>query len=418
MRTFTLSLITVTLCAAIGLGYLLDYSYLKIQRQQQQDIQLNQQQSFLFALAKQLTTASQVQAPLTLSLTSVSDFALPAELTTHIQTGEPLFLQSSQQMSLHWLDTNNPQQIMSLSYQLPAEQLIPAQTTDYRLWFTLFFYAGIALLVMLWSAPLIRRLFVIQAALNKFGSGELSQRIPNSHFSYIKQIEIGYNQMAQRIQTLLDDNKLLSRAVSHDLRTPIARLRFGIDWLEEKFEDDADAQQHINRLSRDLDEMSNLVETLLQFARLEQQTIALKLQSYRVKQQLHNLLQVSSEHYPDKNIQLDINDNASIQVDHNYFNMLLNNLITNACRYSKQQIIVCFKQNKQSWQLSINDDGKGIAADIRDKVLLPFYREKNSQGYGMGLAIVARIAKWHNLDLRLDESELGGLKVTLQGKHK
>ncbi|EWH08395.1 hypothetical protein DS2_17677 [Catenovulum agarivorans DS-2] len=418
MRIFTLSLISVTLCAAIGLGYLLDYSYLKIQQQQHQAIQINQHQSFLFALAKQLKPDSQIQAPLTFTSSNLSEFFLPAELTKHIQTGEPLFLQSSQQMSLHWLDKNNSQQIMSLSYPLPIDDAVPRPQKDYRLWFTLAFYAGIALLVMLWSAPLIRRLFIIQAALNKFGGGELNQRIPNSHFSYIKQIEVGYNQMAQRIQTLLEDNKLLSRAVSHDLRTPIARLRFGIDWLEEKFEDDADALQHINRLSRDLDEMSNLVETLLQFARLEQQQVALKPQAYAVRQQISQLADTAMQLHPDKHIQLAIDEHANIQVDANYFNMLLNNLITNACRYGKQQIDIQFKQLKQTWVLSISDDGDGIAADIRDKVLLPFYRQPNSQGYGMGLAIVARIAKWHNLDLTLDEAHLGGLKVTLKGKHK
>ncbi|WP_111979060.1 ATP-binding protein [Algibacillus agarilyticus] len=414
MRIFTLSLITVTLSAAIGLGYLLDYSYLNIQQPQQENIQINQQQSFLFELAKQLKPDSQLQAPLSLAYNNLTELALPAELTAHIKTGEPLFLQSSQQITLYWLtDHRQPDHMMSLNYQLP-EQNLTMPTTDYRLWFTLIFYTGIALLVIGWSAPLIRRLFIIQAALHRFGNGELKQRIPNSHFSYIKNIEMGYNQMAQRIETLLEDNKLLSSAVSHDLRTPIARLRFGLDWLEEKLENDVDILQHIQRLSQDLDEMSNLVETLLKFARLEQQQIELKPRAYAIKQQVNHIIDALKQQYPDKAFELNIDDQAIIQVDHTYFSMLLNNLISNACRYGQTHIQISFVQHKLNWQLHICDDGQGIAPDIRDKVLLPFFRQANSQGYGMGLAIVTKIAQWHKLKLHLDASPMGGLQVIIQ----
>ena len=80
---------------------------------------------------------------------------------------------------------------------------------------------------------MVRRLLILSNVAKAFGEGDLNQRVKKGSVSYISDLENEFNHMANRIQTLVEDNKLLGNAVSHDLRTPLARLRFGIDALAE-----------------------------------------------------------------------------------------------------------------------------------------------------------------------------------------
>ena len=107
-----------------------------------------------------------------------------------------------------------------------------------------------------------------------FGEGNLSQRINVGSISYIRDLELEFNRMAQRIDDLVNDIKLLSSAVSHDLRTPLARIRFGIDTIQEE-SDPILRRKFEQRISDNVDEMVNLVESLLNYARLDQTLITL-----------------------------------------------------------------------------------------------------------------------------------------------
>lgn len=121
----------------------------------------------------------------------------------------------------------------------------------------------------------MKRLLLLRQKANAFGAGDLSVRIPQGAVSYIADIEQEFNRMAQRIESLVYDNKLLSRGLSHDLRTPIARLRFGLDVLEEAELSPAQ-RKTIAHLNRDLVAMESLVEILLSYSRMGQAKIAFK----------------------------------------------------------------------------------------------------------------------------------------------
>jgi len=134
---------------------------------------------------------------------------------------------------------------------------------------TFLFYFLVVAVLLAWLYPPIKRLVMLQQAANKFGTGDISSRTSPSRYSYIASIETDFNRMANQIQTLVDNNHLLSRAVSHNLKTPITRLRMGIDVLEEAA-DSAEIDGYVKRINKDLDEMQALVDTLLQYSSLDE----------------------------------------------------------------------------------------------------------------------------------------------------
>jgi signal transduction histidine kinase len=279
------------------------------------------------------------------------------------------------------------------------------------------FYMGILLFVGIWLYPLIKRLRLLSKATKTFGAGDFAWRIPVSNTSYVADIENEFNRMAQKVETLIQDNKLLGNAVSHDLRTPLARLRFGIEALSETNKPE---QQHkyIRHLSQDIAEMERLVEVLLNYARLEQSLIKVD----KVPVDLNQLLDQCVYGLDDadgKQIKWQPIDKITIVGDQNFLAMLINNLLNNAQQYASQIIQVSIVQKSQSIELVVEDDGLGIDKSKRLKLLQPFTRGHNDiekPGFGMGLAIVARIAAWHNAEIRIAESELGGARVSVTFK--
>jgi two-component system OmpR family sensor kinase len=277
------------------------------------------------------------------------------------------------------------------------------------------FYSGIILIVFIWLYPLLMRLRLLRKMAGAFGAGDLSARIPPGSISYIADIEQEFNRMAQRIESLVYDNKLLSRGLSHDLRTPIARLRFGLDVLAEA--DLSEAQKKtLAHLNRDLIAMESLVETLLSYARMDQAKIAFKPSLVDLQQWVTD---ITKEFYPEQ-VEMELNKSphpTTIVADTEYLNMLVQNLLQNAERHGQGKIIVSIIATEENVALIVEDNGTGISEAEREHVLKPFYRiasAQNTQGHGMGLAIVDRIAQWHKAVVKLESSEkLGGLKISI-----
>jgi signal transduction histidine kinase len=181
------------------------------------------------------------------------------------------------------------QQVLTLSVPQQTKQ---EDNLTLQVALTTVFYAGILLCVFIWLYPLIKRLRLLRSTAKNFGEGDFSKRIHISYTSYIVDIDNEFNRMAEKIETLVEDNKLLSNAVSHDLRTPLARLRFGIEALNET-NNPENKEKYIRHLSQDIQEMENLVDVLLNYARLEQKMIKVEHlpQSLNIiiKSSVHNL---------------------------------------------------------------------------------------------------------------------------------
>lgn len=417
MRTLTISLLFVVIASIFGLGWALDHLFYRYTAEQPQD-ELSSYQ----ALGRQLAlTLNELSIPddfvdrwpatpsAQLRLIDAGALPLPQALQRQFQSGEPLVLESQQQLDIHFYLPSHDR-VLSLTPAIDRR----GGVSGLQAGFTALFYLGMFALTLVWLYPLLNRLVQLRHTANRFGAGDLSARLKPAKLSYIPDIEAEFNRMAARIQLLIEDNKLLSSAVSHDLRTPLARLRFGIDTLSDT-DDGAARQKYLARISGDLNEMERLVESLLRFARLDH-TLS---ETARAPLDLAELTSECLRQYHDESIAIDYRaapDNTRIDGSSEFLAMLLNNLLQNALRYARSRVRVCIERSERHVTLQISDDGPGIADEHREDVLKPFNRGAtgSTDGYGLGLAIVQRIAEWHGASLQLDHCALlGGANFTL-----
>jgi signal transduction histidine kinase len=346
-----------------------------------------------------------------LSLIASAEFILPLPLKAQFNADKFLMLESDEGISLHYL-LPATEQVLNITTPLVTEA---NSGLNLNRLYTMLFYLGVVLILLLWVSPLIRRLINLSQVTQAFGMGELQQRIAVSKTSYIGAIEAEFNRMADRIQQLLDDNKLLSRAVSHDLKTPIARLRFGIEALEET-QNPALKIKYFQRINRDLDTMEDLVMTLLSYARLGQGDIPLERTDIALNAWLQDKL-LDSEDGEHQLEFLPLSHEVTVNVDPKYLSMQMNNLLSNALRFSRSKVQVSLTIQDEVLWLHVDDDGQGIDELEALQVVKPFVRGKHSRGnmgHGMGLAIVDRIGLWMGSKLHISRApQLGGARLSL-----
>lgn len=416
MRALTLSLIFFTLCTIVGLGWTLDRLFnlyssessteplVVYQEMGQQLSTLLDQQSLPERLIEQWPERQSV------SLDYMNEEALPVpeNLLTEFREGKPLTLESDTDVSIYYYLPSHGG-VLSLT----PLALQPARNTRLKFLLTGLFYLGVGSLLLVWLYPLIKRLIALRKSAVEFGKGHLQERIPVGRFSYITDIETEFNRMADRIQILIADNKLLSSAVSHDLRTPLARLRFGIDTLGET-PDIASQEVYIKRLSNDVDEMEKLVNSLLAFARLDNVMAAAQTSKINLTQLVSECVSLHVE--TDKTLDISGLQSATLQGNADFLAMLTNNLLTNAINHADKAVRIALTSDKHRVTLEVADDGPGVPEQSRQTIMQPFHRGENhaegqarshgqTRGHGLGLAIVTRVAQWHGATVTVGDCE-------------
>ena len=423
MRLLTLSLIVAVLAATIGLGRMLDslFYYVVPSSSSLHNDNVLILEQIGQELADTLNTMERPQDVVKnwpkhgryhLSIVPLDQIQLPTSLMQQVKSGEPLLLTNNNEFSLYFY-LEKQQALLLLKPTFSTSQ---PETGELKLMLTLLFYAALVLLIWMWTYPLVSRLINLRHSAQLFGKGQLDQRIKVGSVSYVKDLENEFNHMAQRIQNLVSDVKLLSNAVSHDLRTPLARMRFGIDTIAEEQNPE---QQHLylQRLGDDVDEMTCLVEILLDYARLEQAMVRIDKQ----KVDLNLIVQrcVKAKNATMQCIIFQPNTETSwVFGDPKYLQIVINNLLQNALQYGQSQVLVQVHHSEHQISLSIADDGTGFSEDEKD-LLKPFVRGKHAadktKGYGMGLAIVQRIIEWHDGELVITRSQkLKGAEIIIK----
>ena len=281
--------------------------------------------------------------------------------------------------------------------------------------------AIIGLLTFICIVPYWRQLRKMSNAAVAFGSGEFNTRVDMSKFSNLAPLVMAFNTMAEQIEQLISSHKELTNAVSHELRTPLSRLRFGLEMLETA-EDRERRSLYARELQTDVTELEELVSEMLTFARFDREKPELQFDRHPLEPFLH---QVIAESIPDDtpircqlHCQLD-SVSGYVYFEPKYMARALGNLLQNAAHFANSQIQVIVERNGDKCSIHIDDDGPGILPADRTKVFEPFARldasrSRTSGGYGLGLAIVARILKWHDGRATITDSPLQhGARVTV-----
>ncbi|XOV80782.1 MAG: ATP-binding protein [Aestuariibacter sp.] len=420
MRNLTVSLILFALTASIGLGWLFDFAY-QYYEQQHTPQHASQQQPLHQILRNVAATLDSdadesmllqrwpVDSDYRLRLMDTSALSLPKALQAQLQAGELLELVTDEGLSMHlWLRVQNKLLVLDVPMQQSSE------TEPARYWLTTLFYLLLIALFMLWLSPLLRRLMALQQAAKAFGEGSLHSRVNVAKRSYIKDLELEFNHMAQRIEDLISDVKLLSSAVSHDLRTPLARIRMGLDTLSET-DDPVQREQYEVRINQHIDDMVELIEALLRYARLDQAMLDLQKQQVDLMPMLNGLIQSKTLAGTDIHIQSS-ESTALVLADPTYLKILFNNVLDNALKFGTGRVVIELSRNHDQFAISVSDNGPGIPEAQRQRVLKPFVRgELDQSGFGLGLAMVRRVLDWHQGDIELgNDKELGGAKIVVR----
>jgi two-component system sensor histidine kinase RstB len=219
-----------------------------------------------------------------------------------------------------------------------------------------------------------------------------------------------FDLMADRMQTLLDDQRHLIQAVSHELRTPAARIRFGLEMLSTARSVE-ERQRRIDSMDEDLSELDQLVEELVLFVRsgdfkIEQRPVSLP-------DPTRQLVDKLAEDYPQIRFELESPGELVAMVDENLFLRAIRNLLTNAARHARGQVTVGLERIGTMVSIAVQDDGPGIPPNDRKRVFEPFTRlgdsrSRDSGGIGLGLTIVKRIVESHGGTAAIEDAPWGG----------
>ena len=264
--------------------------------------------------------------------------------------------------------------------------------------------------------PLERRLKLVDQTIEQIGHDkQLSMQIPTGDDA-IGKLSNTVNSMAGRIHKLIDGQNDMIRAISHELRTPITRIRFRMAMIED--EQIAEIQEPIKGIEKDLSELETLIDEVLTFSKLKRDMPKLSQEQIKVKELFSELINNANSTSHNIAIDTSFSIDDEILADRRYLFRAIENLLINALKYANNQIELGCLVTKKDYRIWVADDGPGINPDKQQEIFEPFTRldasrDRQSGGYGLGLAIVKQIAVWHLGKVFIVKSEWGGSKIVI-----
>lgn len=334
---------------------------------------------------------------------SLSQLAWPKESIEQLKQQGFLILSNENKQLLFHGFLPNSQQVYITPIKLQDE-------SNYQQYWFIIFYSALAIGIYLWFRPLLRDVFKVQQGALRFAQHQEVTNISISQSSPLKPVADAMKVMTQRIQQLMNLQRDISTYVSHDIRTPLSRIKFMLESSS-----DHNFKQAV---SEEVDEIESLVTELLQYAEFEHTKPNLLRQSVN----LHHLIQSSiDKYYQASNIKLNNNVASSVNtyVDPVIFKRAFENLINNAIRYAESTINISYRF-EQLHRITVEDDGNGIVKEKLSDLRRPFVRAEDSpsnENYGLGLAIVDTICVWHGGRLNIGNAEsLSGAQFEMTWK--
>lgn len=275
--------------------------------------------------------------------------------------------------------------------------------------------------IAFWSRAHWRDIQALSQVTTAIGEGELSVRADTSSKASIYPLAQQINQMAGRIEQLINSQKNLLHSVSHEIRTPIARLEFALEILQDSAEMHSEREKHrlrIQAMQSDLGELNTLVSELLNMAKLDAQG-----QLNKIPLDPKELMDSCLQHLPPMPDNIDLQqvfnvNSAQIYADQRLLIRAIQNLLKNAFKYAERKIRFTMLQRSNVFVILIEDDGAGIPEADREKIFEPFYRLDRSRdratgGFGLGLSIVKQIVILHGGSITIAQSEIGGAQFEI-----
>jgi two-component system OmpR family sensor kinase len=281
------------------------------------------------------------------------------------------------------------------------------------------FYAAIALVIMVWLWPMTRDLRTLERSTVRFGDRNWSFDATIAARSPVYPLAAAFRRMAARIDGLIGSHKDMSNALSHEIKTPLARMLFEIE-LARVAADRETLSRHLDHLNMDITELNAFVTATLEYAVLERAEVALNIATHDFTAIVPVVTEsVKRSARADLIVQCEVDSDAKAVVcDVHLMETVLRNLLYNAIRHAARQVRVTFAIVAQRrYRLCVEDDGPGIAEADRERVFGSFVQlgrpTGQKAGFGLGLAIVKRIVEWHGGTAHVEQSALGGARFVV-----
>ena len=272
------------------------------------------------------------------------------------------------------------------------------------------------------TRSLVRRIEAVNQTSREIMSGDLSRRIPMDHSGDdFDELAGNLNAMLDRIASLMEEVRRISDNIAHDLKTPLSRLKNSLELLGTGHaEDSQNRRVLIEQSIAEADGLLSTFNALLRIARIDSGERRAAFAAVDLQRLLHDVVEFYAPLAEDRqqNLTLSVNTAAQVPGDRDLLFQAFANLLDNAIKYTPPQGYIKVDlslHSEQPWA-TFTDSGPGIPEQERDKVLRRFYRLEQSRGTpgnGLGLSLVAAVAKLHEMKLRM-ENNAPGLRVVLE----
>ena len=309
---------------------------------------------------------------------------------------------------IFWFDTTTYKELVELRIKykdgylqifFPKNKISPSSARIFALWIT---FPGVVLILIaiVFLKNQTRPIVNLAKAAEKFGKGEFVKEFRPSGAKEIRQAAYEFDRMRKRISIHLNQRSEMLSGISHDLRTPLTRLKLQLAFLNQK--------DLSKKMADDIEEMERMLNDYLEFTSHQRSEMTKYIN-------LNQLVNEIIKKYEGKNIKLESENQMEINIRSNAIKRCLTNLIDNGLSYGSSVKII-LKKTINNVVIFVDDDGPGIPEVEYKNVMKPFYRidksrGQNKSGVGLGLSIANDIVNSHGGSILLDKSPLNGLRV-------
>ncbi len=309
-----------------------------------------------------------------------------------------------------WFNTTNYKELVDLrikhengyfKFIVPKDRLTSTSARLFGLWITVPAFI-VVIISLIFLKNQTRPIAALAKAAEKFGRGENVDEFKPSGAAEIRQAGYEFERMRKRIIRHLNQRSEMLSGISHDLRTPLTRMKLQTAFIKDK--------SLANKLTEDINEMEKMLNEYLQFTS----------SSFLEKDELFDLSDLIDEiirKYNNQNITKSVPSRVYFNGRKNLIKRCLNNLIDNSTKYGNKLNIELSKK-KIHLVIKVEDDGPGIPESEYENVFKPFYkinkgRADSKSSVGLGLSIASDIIRSHGGNIRLNKSSLNGLEVKI-----
>jgi len=310
----------------------------------------------------------------------------------------------------YWFDTTSYKNLIDLrikykdgyfQFYVPKERVTSSSARIFALWITMPAFLLITISIIFLKNQ-TRPIISLAKASEKFGRGEEVEEFRPSGALEIRQAGYEFDKMRKRITRHLNQRSEMLSGISHDLRTPLTRIKLQLAFIKDK--------EISNKLSNDVSEMEKMLNEYLQFASSSSEE---KTETFDISE----LLESTVIKYEKKEITTDIPERVFLDGRKSLIGRCFNNLIDNSIKYSNN-ILISLKKSANSIIIIIDDDGPGIPKNERENVFKPFYkidksRSDSKSSVGLGLSIASDIIRSHGGNISLETSPTKGLRTKI-----